>query len=58
MPDQPQEPHGSERDDEVSKQREGDSTHPVCGAAMETLHCELLCANCGYREDCSDIFRP
>ena len=26
----------------------------LCGAAMYGLHCKLICANCGYRRDCSD----
>ena len=30
---------------------------PVCGAAMEGYHCKLTCRNCGYQEDCSDLFR-
>lgn len=30
---------------------------PLCGARMYGVHCKLNCPNCGYREDCSDIFR-
>ena len=26
----------------------------ICGAEMYGLHCKLVCANCGYRRDCSD----
>ena len=26
----------------------------LCGAKMFGLHCKLVCANCGYRRDCSD----
>lgn len=29
---------------------------PCCGGPMAGLHCKLICANCGYREDCSDLF--
>lgn len=29
---------------------------PLCGSAMTAVRCELICSNCGYREDCSDIF--
>lgn len=28
----------------------------LCGAAMYGVHCKLICPNCGYREDCSDLF--
>ena len=26
----------------------------LCGAEMLSLHCKLVCPNCGYRRDCSD----
>ena len=26
----------------------------LCGAVMLNLHCKLICAQCGYRRDCSD----
>lgn len=26
----------------------------LCGSEMFGLHCKLICANCGYRRDCSD----
>ena len=26
-----------------------------CGAEMFGLHCKLVCPNCGYRRDCSDL---
>lgn len=29
---------------------------PICGALMIGVHCKLICENCGYREDCSDLF--
>ena len=29
----------------------------VCGYVMEGHQCNLVCPNCGYREDCSDAFR-
>lgn len=29
---------------------------PICGSMMVGLHCKLICENCGYREDCSDLF--
>jgi len=30
---------------------------PLCGAAMFGIHCKLKCPNCGYMEDCTDLFR-
>lgn len=30
---------------------------PICGAPLFGVHCKLICPNCGYREDCSDLFR-
>jgi uncharacterized Zn finger protein (UPF0148 family) len=30
---------------------------PLCSRAMDSHHCSLVCPNCGYREDCSDVFR-
>ena len=40
------------------------ATHPVaracecllCGGPMFGVHCKVICPNCGYREDCSDLF--
>ncbi len=29
---------------------------PICEGTMIGLHCKLICVNCGYREDCSDLF--
>lgn len=29
----------------------------MCSSAMFGVHCKLICRNCGYREDCSDLFR-
>jgi len=26
----------------------------LCGAKIFSLHCKLVCPNCGYRRDCSD----
>ena len=26
----------------------------MCGTEMFSLHCKLICPNCGYRRDCSD----
>ena len=34
------------------------STCPRCGTRLQGLHCKLVCTNCGYREDCSDLFSP
>ncbi len=28
-----------------------------CGAVTYGVHCKVICPNCGYREDCSDLFR-
>ena len=29
---------------------------PICDSEMINVRCKLLCNNCGYREDCSDLF--
>lgn len=29
---------------------------PICGGELIGTHCKLVCRNCGYREDCSDLF--
>lgn len=29
---------------------------PICNAPLIGIHCKQLCRNCGYREDCSDLF--
>ncbi len=29
----------------------------LCGAPMAGGHCKLRCPQCGYIEDCSDLFR-
>jgi hypothetical protein len=29
----------------------------LCGATMLSGHCKLRCPQCGYIEDCSDLFR-
>ena len=29
---------------------------PICGDAMAAYHCKWTCRNCGYQEDCSDLF--
>ena len=28
----------------------------ICGAEMYGAQCKLICPNCGYSEDCSDLF--
>ena len=28
----------------------------LCGHVMYGVHCKLNCPNCGYKEDCSDLF--
>jgi hypothetical protein len=28
----------------------------VCQSAMYEVHCKRICPNCGYCEDCSDLF--
>lgn len=33
------------------------STCLICGTPVFGLHCKVVCPNCGYREDCSDLFR-
>ncbi len=30
---------------------------PICGGPLLGMQCKLICENCGYREDCSDLFR-
>jgi uncharacterized Zn finger protein (UPF0148 family) len=27
----------------------------ICGHPMITRHCKIICLNCGYRWDCSDL---
>jgi len=34
-----------------------DNACPICGSELGGVHCKLICPNCGYREDCSDLFR-
>ena len=29
---------------------------PICDGPMFGVHCKLICKNCGYKEDCSDLF--
>jgi len=29
---------------------------PICESPLFRVQCKLICQNCGYREDCSDIF--
>lgn len=29
---------------------------PICGSAMAARQCKLTCPNCGYTEDCGDLF--
>jgi hypothetical protein len=29
---------------------------PLCDGPRYGVHCKVICENCGYREDCSDIF--
>ncbi len=29
----------------------------VCGALMIRVQCKAMCPNCGYQEDCDDLFR-
>lgn len=28
----------------------------LCGSLMEEHHCKVVCGNCGYFMDCSDLF--
>lgn len=28
----------------------------ICNSPMFGIHCKLVCPNCGYREDCGDLF--
>jgi hypothetical protein len=32
------------------------STCPLCGASLAGRHCCLVCPDCGYTEDCTDLF--
>jgi len=29
---------------------------PICGTQLYGVHCKRICPNCGYQEDCSDLF--
>ena len=31
---------------------------PICHTELYGRHCKLICPNCGYCEDCSDMFPP
>jgi rubrerythrin len=31
-------------------------TCPLCGGLLSGRHCNLVCPNCGYTEDCTDLF--
>lgn len=31
---------------------------PICFSMMFGAHCKMVCPNCGYKEDCSDLFPP
>ncbi|MBI4582175.1 MAG: hypothetical protein HY718_20940 [Planctomycetes bacterium] len=31
-------------------------TCPICGTEMYGVHCKRICPNCGYLEDCGDLF--
>jgi hypothetical protein len=31
-------------------------TCPLCGEPLLDRHCNLMCPNCGYTEDCSELF--
>jgi hypothetical protein len=33
-----------------------DQSCPICEGLMFGVHCKLICRNCGYKEDCSDLF--
>lgn len=36
--------------------RTAPATCPLCTTPLYGLHCKQVCPNCGYREDCSDLF--
>jgi hypothetical protein len=41
--------------DDTSRLQTQGHTCDLCGQIMISLHCcKLVCANCGYRRDCSD----
>ena len=42
------------REASVSKALEPSEECELCGTEMFSLHCKLVCPNCGYRRDCSD----
>lgn len=27
----------------------------ICGIEMKEVHCKIVCFNCGFKKDCSDI---
>lgn len=29
---------------------------PICGGTVTEFKCKRTCTNCGYQEDCSDLF--
>ena len=47
-------------DEQSTEQAQTETLYPsgeaceICGDEMYSLHCKLVCPNCGYRRDCSD----
>lgn len=31
---------------------------PRCASALKAWHCRMLCPECGYQADCSDVGLP
>ncbi|HET7377459.1 MAG TPA: hypothetical protein VFK30_12170 [Anaerolineae bacterium] len=38
-----------------SNPRQADTYCWVCGAAIVDVHCKIVCKNCGFMRDCSDL---
>ena len=41
---------------EEAKLNQRKLTCPLCSGTVMELKCKRICTNCGYQEDCSDLF--
>lgn len=49
-------PAGDPLSDSASSTAPAAPACPLCETTLYGTHCKLICPNCGYREDCSDLF--
>ncbi len=55
-PNPPEDPARSPASRDASVPPAEQDLCPICGTPLFSLHCKRLRRNCGYREDCSDLF--